>query len=379
MLVCFVIFTLAWFIQVVFYLLVGNSLWPYRAKPIAPLQQWPAVSVIVCARNEEQNLTEHLPKLLEQNYPQFEVVVVNDGSSDGSAALLEKLSLGHECLRIVGVSFGNKKKALQAGVQAAKHNLLLFTDADCQPASPNWITHMANAYETDTEIVLGYGAYQYQPGLLNKIIRFETIFTAVQYFTAALMKLPYMGVGRNLSYTKALFQRSNALHQTAQVLSGDDDLLVNEMANNHNTQVQLHPDATTISKPETTWAAWLHQKHRHSEAGHYYKWPHRLVLGMLYSSQAIFYPAMFVLFFSETLFLWAAVLFFVRFVLQLFIYGKILRYFNGADLLKWLWICDFFISLFLSSLALLTAFKVNTWKKNLPNRVERKKTWSWLN
>lgn len=368
---------LVWLVQMSFLLIIHLGFRRLRLQTLSG-DTFEPISVVVCARNEAHNLTEYLPFVLQQDYPDFEVVVVNDASDDDTDQVLERLGEVYPRLSTLYSAAGNKKQALKRGIAAASHQRLVLTDADCCPASNQWLKHLSSVYSEDVEIVLGYGAYIQRSGFLNTFIRFETVFTAMQYFTAALLGLPYMGVGRNLSYTKALFNKSQALDKSVAVLSGDDDLLVNEMAIARNTRVCINNAAFTYSKPEKTWRAWFHQKRRHSEAGHYYRWQHRLVLGTLYLSQVLLYPLFILTLFSQSFFIWSLILFSVRFVTQAIIYGKIFRLLKEDSLLKWLWICDFLISLFFSSLGLLTAFKINVWKENLPHQVEHKKTWNWF-
>src|SRR6185436_19414615 len=128
-----------------------------------------------------------------------------------------------------------------------------------------------NCYKDNVEIVLGYGAYHKTKGLLNKLIRFETFHTALQYLSYALAGVPYMGVGRNLSYKKDLFLRNKGFASINHVPSGDDDLFINKVATKKNTKVLIDRDAITRSIPKTTWGAWLRQKARHYTTARYYK------------------------------------------------------------------------------------------------------------
>ena len=215
------------------------------------------VSVIISARNEANNLTENLPLILEQNYPDFEVIVVNDCSLDDSENVLKEFQLKYPHLKMVTVTEHDrfktgKKFALTMGIKAAKNEHLLFTDADCQPASADWISRMmASNFSGSTEIVLGYSPYYRTSGFLNSFIRFETLKTAINYLSAALAGNAYMGIGRNLAYTKTLFFKNKGFASHMHVLSGDDDLFVNQNATADNTAIEIHPDAFTFSDAKT--------------------------------------------------------------------------------------------------------------------------------
>ena len=250
------------------------------------------VSVIICAKDEAENLIDFLPEIYRQNYPDFEVVLIDDRSIDDTFDVMQDFKERFpDKTRLVKVNFndderlrGNKKYALTLGIKAAKHPYLLFTDADCRPASANWIQQMVQKFSDSKQLVLGYGKYQTQTGFLNKLIRFETVQTALQYVSYALKGMPYMGVGRNLAYTKDLFMQNNGFYTHLDILSGDDDLFVNEVATAENTAVCLHPDSFTISKPKQSFADFIRQKRRHISTAQYYRLKHRLLLAWYFVS-----------------------------------------------------------------------------------------------
>lgn len=347
----------------------------YSPEPMHTSKQ--AVSVVICARNEAENLQQYLPKVLQQKYLDLEVVVIDDHSTDNTWQVLTDLSGRYPHLKILqaqhSIVGGNKKQALQQAIAAANHNILLLTDADCYPTTEYWISEMASSYEPETEIVLGYGAYEAEPTFLNKLIQYETFLTAMQYGSFALAGRPYMGVGRNLSYSKSVYEKSNALQQHAELLSGDDDLLVNEMTNEVNTKLNFGPNAFTVSKAKQSWKAWWHQKRRHSSAGHKYKLVDRLLLGGFLVTQILIYFTVSLLLIYDTMILWAATLFLIRYVAQLIVYRQIMKHLKVAGLLVWMPILDFIISVFFTSLGLLSVIKVKEWKKDLPLQVEHKK------
>src|SRR5687768_6431115 len=260
--VVFFIFLGVTTIQVFYYLFFFTRVAFYKSGNKESSQQHP-VSVVVCARDEAANLAKNLPGVLVQDYPTtHEVIVVNHNSQDETRYLLEELkktfrhlqpvNLTHEAKGIPG-----KKYPLSMGIKEAKHEILLLTDADCVPASEFWMHRMQDGYADDTEIVLGYGGYKKKPGFLNKLIRFDTFHTALQYFSYALAGKPYMGVGRNLSYKKGLFFRHKGFSSINHIPSGDDDLFINKVANKHNTTVVLDPEAFTLSAPKQTWRDWM--------------------------------------------------------------------------------------------------------------------------
>ncbi len=253
------------------------------------------VSVIICAKNEEENLEQNLPYILNQEYPDYEVVIVNDCSVDNTEIVIDKYyQLYPNKIRKVNIPESEnykhgKKMAVFIGIKHAKNEHLVFTDADCRPSSNQWLKIMASHFTEKKEIVLGYGKYDVKEGLLNKLVRYDTLTIALQYFSSALRANPYMGVGRNLAYTKTLFFKNKGFANHYHIASGDDDLFVNETANFQNTAVCLHPDAFTISAPPFILKHWLLQKARHFSTSPLYKPSHQFMLAWIFFSQIFYY------------------------------------------------------------------------------------------
>jgi glycosyltransferase involved in cell wall biosynthesis len=242
------------------------------------------VSVIVCAHDEEQNLKVLIPALLDQDHSLFEVIIVNDRSNDSTFdMLLAEASRDHR-LRMVHVNrtpphVDNKKYALTLGIKAARYEWILLTDADCVPTSKSWISSMSAAFNENTNFVIGYSPYQILPGMLNKIVRFEALVTAIQYLSFALLKMPYMGVGRNLAYRRSKFLEGKGFNNILKITGGDDDLYVNQNATGKDTSVCLAAGAQMTSVPKLTWREYNRQKIRHLSVGKHYKTSHKIVLG----------------------------------------------------------------------------------------------------
>ena len=229
------------------------------AKPQTSTPKRVPISVIVCAKNEAENVANFVPLLAEQNYSDYEIVLIDDASSDDTLELFEAFEKQYSNVKLVKVEnneafWGNKKFALTLGIKAAKHEYLLFTDADCYPKTADWITEMSAHFTKEKTIVLGYGAYERIKGsFLNKIIRFETLLTATQYFSWAKLGKPYMGVGRNMAYKREEFFKTNGFIEHMKIRSGDDDLFINEASNARNTTICYTPESFTFSMPKTTF------------------------------------------------------------------------------------------------------------------------------
>lgn len=268
----------------------------YKDKQSAFNRQELPVSVIIAARNEAVNLSKYLTAFLTQDYPDYEVVVVNDCSYDESEDILKEFQATYPRLKVVTIAEQakyptGKKFALTLGIKAAEHNVLLFSDADCYPASPQWIRQMQKQYIDKTEIVLGYGAYAREKSLLNIFIQYDNVLTALQYLSHAIAGRAYMGVGRNLSYYRSLFFFHKGFVSHIKHLSGDDDLFVNQASTALNTRISIEPEAYTISLPKKTWGAWHRQKNRHYSTGKFYRRGDKFWLAYFAAVHIFLFPA----------------------------------------------------------------------------------------
>lgn len=256
---------------------------------------YPPVSVIICARNEHENLQDYLAVILSQDYPCYEVIVVDDSSDDETDLLLERLSRQHANLYHTFVPRGarilsSKKLALTIGIKAAKYEHLLLTDADGRPESKNWIREMMQGFANEnTEVVVGFSPYFEKKGLLNHIISYDTLFSGLQYMGMARSGHPYMGVGRNLAYKRSTFFNIGGFKTLINNLAGDDDLFVNRVATRKNTTVVCNKDSLVWSLPKTTWHEWLHQKHRHLSVSPKYRFGSKLRLTIEPMTRALLY------------------------------------------------------------------------------------------
>jgi glycosyltransferase involved in cell wall biosynthesis len=354
-------------IQVMYYGVLFGSFAFKKQKKTTP-ENLP-VSVIICAKNEAKNLEQFLPSILKQNYPVFEMLLINDASVDDTLEVMERFAQEHDNIKIVNVKnieafWANKKYALTLGIKAAKHNHLLFTDADCKPVSNNWISEMASHFSTENTIVLGYGAYnKIKKSMLNKLVRYETLLTAIQYFSFARIGIPFMGVGRNLAYNREEFFKANGFIKHIDVRSGDDDLFINEAAHAKNTAICINPESFTTSNPKTTFYNWFRQKRRHVSTANRYQFKHKALLALFYISQVLFWVLSIVL--LSCLFYWKFVicLVVIRLVIQFLAVGFSAKKLNEFDLLYLLpflelFLIGFQLTIFIANLI----SKPNHWK-----------------
>lgn len=297
------IFILAWAVQMAYFWGLFSRLAFFKKNKyeenVEPNLE--PVSVIVCARDAYEFLVDLVPKILSQDYPDFELVIVNDCSVDETTEYLKDLAIQHPEVNIVTLTqslnfFHGKKFPLSMGIKSAKHDLLLLTDADCLPDDDQWIRNMAGAYRKGTEVVLGYGPYFRRKGLLNKLIRFDTLYTAMQYLSMALAKMPYMGVGRNLSYRRELFYKNKGFTSHYNIPSGDDDIFISQVASNDNTRIFIDPKSRIESEPKHLFGNWVRQKRRHYSTANMYKPLTNRILGALLASRLFYYGSLIALF-----------------------------------------------------------------------------------
>jgi glycosyltransferase involved in cell wall biosynthesis len=345
LLVVFSVFYFTAAIQLFYWLFFYLKVYLYRPHQTKRNKQ--PVSVIICARNEAENLNDFLPAVLEQDYPDYEVIVVNDCSEDNSYDILGKYLIKYPHLKISTVNKDpkfthNKKFAQFIGIKAAKNELLLFTDADCQPESNKWLESMASHFDEKTTFVLGYGGYKREKGLLNMYIRYDCLTIAMQYLGMAIRGIPYMGVGRNLAYRRSVFFRNKGFGLHNHLISGDDDLLVNTLATRENTCVELRTGTHTRSIPSSGISEWIKQKKRHLTTAPYYKFRDKILLIAEPLTRILFYITFILL--LSFIFLWPYVLavFGLRIITQIVVFTLVQKKMNEPGLLAYSLFFDIF-------------------------------------
>lgn len=334
-----------------------------KVTPPKPDEALEPVSVVVCARDAYEHLTELVPLLLSQDYPQFEVVIVNDCSDDETEEYLKDLERREPRIKPVQLRqhlnfFNGKKFPLSMGIKSATYDLLVLTDADCRPTSDQWLRSVVNRYDRGTEVVIGYSRYQHTNGLLNLLMRFDALQNGIMYLSAALAKKPYMGVGKNLSYRQRLFFRNKGFISHYNMAAGDDDLFINQAATKKNTKVQIDAKNTVEVFPTTSPSVWMRERCRRYSTIKMYRRGTRSLMALHYWSQLLFYASFIALFilppafsintdlhYAAYYFPSLAVLFLLRYATQMIIYCGASKRLGERGLLPGLILWDFVFAL----------------------------------
>lgn len=330
-----VLLTISFIFQLYFYLryytAVGRHLRLSKKGKIPYRTDAPPVSIIICAKNEQENLKNFLPHVLEQDYPNFEVIVVNDGSYDNSEDILCNMRNKYSHLYFTSMPkdsriISRKKLAITVGIKAAKNDILLFTDADCMPVSNQWIKLMVRNFTPGVEFVIGYGGYFNKPKFINCLINYDTLFIGNQFLSFAKCNKPYMGVGRNMAYLKETFYNRKGFAGLLHIPSGDDDLLINTTATKKNTRIEVDPMSITLSEPKSKWIEWWRQKRRHLTTVPLYSEKSKFLLGLEPFTRGLFYLSILlgiILFpHNNSLLLYSLLLVLLRYCIQLVILNK---------------------------------------------------------
>ncbi len=244
------------------------------------------VTVVICARNESNSLQQLIPLLMDQDHQDFEVVVVNDRSDDDTWETLQWMKPNFPKMRPVNIqadekfSYG-KKIALGVGIRSARHAHVILTDADCMPVGRDWISTMCAGFRNGKKIVIGFSPYEKKGGITNLLERYDGISKAVQYISFAQAGFPYMGVGRNLGYTQDTFLNAKGPSRHSALMSGDDDLFINEVARRTNTTAVADGRSFMTTRATPDLSTWIRRKRRHYTTARFYRFGHQVLLTLL--------------------------------------------------------------------------------------------------
>lgn len=319
------------------------------------------VSVIICVKDEYYQLKENLPFVLHQDHPVFEVVVVDDASVDETRFLLEDLGKEYTNLSPVFINsdlnfFRGKKFPLSIGIRSAKYDHILLLDADCRPASRNWLKMMQSHFSDETKIVLGYSAYMRRSSFFNTLIRYDAVNTAMHYLGWAKARIPYKGIGRNLGYHRDLFWEQGGFISHYNLPAGEDDLFVNRVARGRNTAIETDSDAFTIARSPGSWRSWVRQKRRALMTEAHYRSRDKALLGAEWLSGLLHYGTFVALLWLNIALIPVLVTFGIRLISLLIVFKKSMIKLQEKDLLVFSPLMEVFFLLFNPALAVSNRF-----------------------
>ena len=332
-------------IQLIYYLLVYKKPYAYEHKRDKTQQissDLPPFSVIIASKNESENLAKYLPSILEQDYPDFEVIVVNMGSTDETDVLLKALNqkysnLYHTYVPAGAEDLNEKKLALTIGIKAAKNDIVLFTEAYCVPASDKWIREFAVEFSKGKDVVLGFCKLEIGKKVaMRKFILYDNMVQGLKYLSLAILGKPFMGIGRNLAYKKEIFFEKKGFSSVLNIEAGEDDLYINKIAKEKNVGVVVSPESMTQSDVVNNFFTWRALKSKYLYTKQFYKGASPFIFGFETFSKYLFYLSVVAgivygaLYENYLLIALSVVFLIVRFILQLNVIGKNNRLFGAG-------------------------------------------------
>ena len=280
----------------------------------------PSVSVVIACRNELQNLKTNLQYVINQQYPEFEIVIVDDNSTDGTYEYVSNLANTSPCsIKLVSNDGQGKKSALSCGIRAASYEHLVFTDADCRPASERWISGMMSHFDEVNPLVVGYGELSGKT-FAARFASYDATLIAMQYMGFASLGHAYMAVGRNIAYSRKIWDTMGGFTSHSDIASGDDDLFVREAAKHIRPIVCVLPEAKTVSPAKDSIAKLLRQKSRHVSTSSRYSLLDKFLSGGEIVTRTLFFAMALAMMFVN----WKIALVFVavRLAMVLFTLGR---------------------------------------------------------
>ena len=321
------------FIQSYYYLGLYRNLYLHSQKT-KEATDTPPLSVIIVAKNAASDLQKNLPAILEQDYPNFEVIVIYEQLTDENCEetlkiLQEKYPhLYHSFIPNSARYISHKKLGITMGIKASHHEWVIFTEPNCKPSSNQWLRKMASNFTPDTDIVLGYSNYEEAKGWFNRKITFDTLLSSMRYLGMAINGHPYMGCGRNLAYRKSLYYNQKGFTNHLNLQRGEDDLFINQVTTANNTRVEASSESvmriTTPHYPKS----WKEEKLSYVTTSRHFKGTAQYLIGGESCSRLLFLACVLVcIVFGIIKQDWimvgiASLLWVLRFILQVVVFRK---------------------------------------------------------
>lgn len=288
------LFAIQLFYHLIIYIrVVWNARKALKGK-ITYSEERPPLSVILYHNGTAEELEENLPAILEQDYPKFEVIVITDEKVNESVDYLKRIEeqyphLYHSYLPDSSKWISRKKLAINLGIRASKYDWLVFTESFCQPESPQWLSLMSRNFTPDTQIVLGYSHFSKEEGWTPRNRSFDNFFRSLRYLCMGLLHLPYMATGRNMAYRKELYFQTKGFGKHLDLLRGDDDLYINQVATRKNTRVETAAEASVVMKPLKAKKFWKEERLGYESTSRHFRGMQRQLLGFETFTRFLFF------------------------------------------------------------------------------------------
>ena len=300
------------------------------------------VSIIITAKNEAENLRRNLPSILNQDYPTFQVVVVDNASTDSTIDVLDGFRINHPNLYVTFIpvrsnTTNDKKLALTIGIKAAKHDILLFTEPDTKPLSNKWVYEYAKTFNKGKDVILGCCQLKIDKGFYKKFVLFDNLFSGLKYTSMALANKPYMGIGRNMAFSKKLFFDNKGFSSVLNIEDGEDNVFANRIATKENTAILSSPESRVVSNVVDSFSSWRSIKTRYLTTRKHYVGSSAKLLSFEVFTRYAFYIlfvalcAIGVLTSSKGITLFAILLFLIRYLTQLIVINKNSKIYNAGS------------------------------------------------
>lgn len=281
------------FIQSCYHMGLYRNLYLHSKKE-KPATDTPPLSIILVAKDAVSDLQKNLPAILEQDYPEFEVIVIYDQSSDDGCEDALKLlqdqypHLHHSFIPDSARYISHKKLGITMGIKASRHEWLVFTEPNCRPSSNQWLRKMARNFTNGTDIVLGYSNYEKTKGWFNQKVTFDTLLHSMRYLGQAISGYPYTGCGRNMAYRKSIYYEQKGFSSHLNFQRGEDDLFVNQAANRKNTRVEACPESIVRITAPHYKKNWYEDKLNYTMTSRLYKGLSRYIMGFETCTRLLF-------------------------------------------------------------------------------------------
>ena len=260
-----ILFGVITLIQLVYYYVIYGRFAFYRKKSALGFRDIP-ISVVIVVRDDAALAVQALPSLLEQQYSFFEIVIVNDRSRDeNSLQAIREYKDRYPNIKIVDLSTAvstsrGKKMAISMGVKCATYDHILLTSPSCKPASQQWLSNMAQNFQFQHRIVLGYNTFEKKKGIYNHFLHYDNLMGAVQYFSHALMHSTYRGDLNNVAFVRPLFYKQNGFIAYSHLLYGEEDIFIHRASTPNNVAIEFAPEAVTLQQHSPKYGYWrLHK------------------------------------------------------------------------------------------------------------------------